>query len=94
MSVLGANVLETRELANSGVADAPLEGTVNEMDAGKGHISVAAYESARNSISKEVYEDTPTEEELQTLRRVSGKIPWTAWTIGEYTRRAGDTFAD
>lgn len=83
MSVLGANVLETRELAKSGVADAALEGTTNEANAGKGHISIAAYESARNSISKEVYEDTPTQEELQTLRRVSGKIPWTAWTVGE-----------
>lgn len=23
----------------------------------------------------------PTVEEMKTLRRVSGKIPWTAWTI-------------
>ena len=25
--------------------------------------------------------ETPTEEELATLRRVSGQIPWTAYTI-------------
>lgn len=25
--------------------------------------------------------ETPTEEELRTLRRVSGQIPWTAFTI-------------
>lgn len=25
--------------------------------------------------------DEPTMEEMKTLRRVSGKIPWTAWTI-------------
>ncbi|KAK5085341.1 hypothetical protein LTS08_003195 [Lithohypha guttulata] len=81
MSVLGANVLETRELAKSGVADGFVEGTSAEAKAGQGHISLAAYESGRNSISKEVYDDTPTEEELHSLRRVSGKIPWTAWTI-------------
>ena len=25
--------------------------------------------------------DTPTEEELHSLRRVTGKIPWTAYTV-------------
>lgn len=25
--------------------------------------------------------EEPTMEEMKTLRRVSGKIPWTAWTI-------------
>ena len=26
--------------------------------------------------------ETPTEEELETLRRVVGKIPWVAFTVG------------
>lgn len=83
MSVLGASTLETAELAKSGVADAPLQGTSLEAKAGGGHISSAARTSFSNSFSmkQDVYDDTPTDEELKTLRRVSGKIPWTAWTI-------------
>lgn len=33
------------------------------------------------TASDDSWPDKPTEEELQTLRRVSGKIPWTMWTI-------------
>lgn len=75
--------LENMEIAKSGVADAPIAGTRKESIAGKGHMSVAGVESDSNSLvaKQERYEDTPTEEELHTLRRVSGKIPWTAWTI-------------
>lgn len=85
MSVLGGNIVDSAELAKSGVADAPLQGTTKEMNVGRGSMDVgmARADSNDNSMLKtgEVYEDTPTEEELKTLRRVSGKIPWTAWTI-------------
>lgn len=85
MSVLGANTLETAEIAKSGVGDAAIAGTRRESKAGRGRISVTGMESDSGSFSKQDrYEDTPTEEELHgpnALRRVSGKIPWTAWTI-------------
>jgi POT family proton-dependent oligopeptide transporter len=32
-------------------------------------------------MSAEEYDDIPTEEDLRTLRRVSGKIKWTAYTV-------------
>lgn len=78
--------LENMEIAKSGVADAPIQGTRKESIVGKGHISAVGVESDDNSLvaKQERYEDTPTEEELHganALRRVSGKIPWTAWTI-------------
>ena len=85
MSVLGGNVIDSAELAKSGVGDAAIQGTSKEIRAGRGSMDVGVTRAASsdNSMLKtgEVYEDTPTEEELQTLRRVSGKIPWTAWTI-------------
>lgn len=82
MSVLGGNVLDASELAKSGVADAPLQGTSREAKSGEGHISAAVDSSSTNSTHKgEVYEDTPNDEDLKSLRRVSGKIPWAAWTI-------------
>lgn len=81
-------MLEAAELAKSGVSDAPIHGTRRESIVGKGHITEAAAveQSDENSLvaKQERYEDTPTEEELHganALRRVSGKIPWTAWTI-------------
>lgn len=79
-----STALNVAEIAKSGVADAPLAGTRRESKAGEGHISVALAESEDASITKERYEDSPTEEELHgaaALRRISGKIPWTAWTI-------------
>jgi POT family proton-dependent oligopeptide transporter len=82
MSVIGGNILDDAELAKAGVGDAATQGTTAEAKSGHGRMSIVAAESTRGSISKaERYEDTPTDEELQTLRRVSGKIPWTAWTI-------------
>jgi POT family proton-dependent oligopeptide transporter len=82
MSVLGGNVLDGAELAKAGVGDAATQGTTKEAQSGHGRMSITAAESTRDSITKqERYEDTPTEEELHSLRRVSGKIPWAAWTI-------------
>lgn len=45
-----------------------------------------ALSSTDNEYHGEVFEadlegEEPTEEELKTLRRVSGKIPWTAFTV-------------
>lgn len=83
MAMVGGNVLESAELAKAGVSDAGIQGTINEAKAERGRMSItAANAEDNNSLTKpEVYEDTPTEEELQTLRRVSGKIPMVAWTI-------------
>lgn len=79
MSVLGNNVLETVEIAKSGVADAPVLGTSKEAKLGRGSIDVGRMDAM--SSSSELSDDKPTEDELHTLRRVSGKIPWTAYTI-------------
>ena len=85
MAAIGANSLDAAELAKAGVPDATLQGTVKELAAGEGRMSISAPSLGQARV--EVYEDTPTEEEMHTLRRVSGKIPWTAqyaqeaWTM-------------
>ena len=80
MSTFAANVLENAELAKAGVGDAGIQGTITEAKSGIGRMD--ASDSLHDTDHKqERYEDTPTDEELNSLRRVSGKIPWTAWTI-------------
>ncbi|KAH9909595.1 peptide transporter PTR2 [Xylariomycetidae sp. FL2044] len=77
---------DTVEIAKSApVADASKLGTLAEAAAGQGTINVekvgALVESDSNGLSATEYDDTPTEEERLTLRRVSGPIVWSAYTI-------------
>lgn len=63
------------------------------VELAKGHEPVLPSEEKRGLDEKELGEfseegsvnasqsDAPTEEDLKTLLRVSGKIPWTAYTI-------------
>lgn len=71
--------LEAPIIAQAAVADAPLAGTVNEKKLGRG--SIEATRVSTQSHSADYYDDEVTEEDLRTLRRVSGKIPWTAFTV-------------
>lgn len=72
------------ELAREGLDPGPPMGTVEELKAGKGRmvrddvLDVAPAYSSENDIQDH---DKPTEEDLQTLRRVSGKIKWTAFSV-------------
>lgn len=84
MHTLGADTFNSAELAKASVADGPAHGTsLDTSQVGRGRNTSGTLDSTTNSVSakQEVYNDTPTEEELKTLRRVSGKIPWIAWTI-------------
>jgi POT family proton-dependent oligopeptide transporter len=52
------------------------------MMAGRGSMDPAKYPAeVYESTEEEDYDDKPTEEELKTLRRVSGKLNWAIWTI-------------
>jgi len=55
------------------------------MEVAKGHdpaLPAPTKESLRSDSSTQNDEfEIPTEEELVTLRRVSGQIPWTAYTV-------------
>ena len=62
-----ANDLETMEMAKSHVPQIAIPDTKESID-------------TTSSTRHEEYE-IPTEEEMLTLRRVSGKIPWTAYTV-------------
>ena len=72
------------ELTREGVpvAAAPL-GTVAEVKAGEGHIDITkeAELSPSDDGTATEFDDLPTEEEMHTLRRVSGKIKWSAYSI-------------
>lgn len=74
--------LDTAEIAKAADPKAAVLGTTIEARAGKGSIDVEKI-PAMTETSADVmeYDDTPTEEEMQTLRRVSGQIPWSAFTI-------------
>lgn len=71
---------ESTEIAKSHVPEAAIQGTEKELTAGRGSIDPGKY-PPHDELSVEEYEDTPTEEDLRTLRRVSGKLKWAVWTI-------------
>lgn len=62
-----ASGLETMEMAKSHEPKMALQDTKESVD-------------ISSSTQHEEYE-LPTEEELATLRRVSGQIPWTAYSV-------------
>ncbi|KIW15809.1 hypothetical protein PV08_05859 [Exophiala spinifera] len=71
--------LEAPIIAQAAVADAPLAGSAREKQLGRGSIDAAAVSIPSHSSDQD--DDEVTEEDLKTLRRVSGKIPWTAFTV-------------
>lgn len=60
-----------------------MQGTAFERNAGRGSMDVGKAEPLYEvrTPETEVYDDLPTEEDLKTLRRVSGKINWAAYTV-------------
>lgn len=79
MSAIASN--EAPIIAQAAVPNAPLAGTVAEKRLGRGSIDGGVQEVPRASADGFDDDDDVTEEELHTLRRVSGKIPWPAFTI-------------
>jgi POT family proton-dependent oligopeptide transporter len=84
--------LDMDVIAQAGIADAEHHG-VHPHDS-KGHMDVSRDKETAvadketlgsvhnvHSHDEEDWPDKPTDEELKTLRRVSGKIPWIMWTI-------------
>lgn len=78
MSAIATN--EAPIIAQAAVPDAPLAGTPAEKRLGRGSIDGGVQEVPRSSADFDE-DDEVTEEELHTLRRVSGKIPWPAFTV-------------
>lgn len=62
-------------LANAEAPQAPIEG-----EKAIGHVDVDKISQSGTS-DEDWYEGKPTQEELKSLRRVSGKIMWSMWTI-------------
>lgn len=77
------NTIDAGELAKAHVPSAAMQGTTFETKAGRGSIDVGKTQtlSSVRSPESEELDDTPSEEDLRTLRRVSGKINWAAYTI-------------
>jgi POT family proton-dependent oligopeptide transporter len=74
--------LDNDAIAQAGLADAEHKGLAHNP--AKGSIDVhnkEALPSAHDLDDDEDWPDKPTEEELSTLRRVSGPIMWSMWTI-------------
>lgn len=74
-------------IARAGLADAEHHGVVHNLAKGSIDVKKEDKEVLEHSQSLSVqedddwYEGKPTVEEMHTLRRVSGKIMWSMWTI-------------
>jgi len=74
MSAIATN--EGPILAQAAVPNAPFLQTVDEKRMGHGSVDTSHLPS-----DSSLGEDDVSEIDLKTLRRVSGKIPWTAFSI-------------
>lgn len=73
---------ESVEIAKAGIPAAAPAGTEKEQAVGRATMVPEEKEPSANYDSTETeYEDTPTEEELKTLRRVSANLRWPIFTI-------------
>jgi proton-dependent oligopeptide transporter, POT family len=79
MSALANN--EAPILAQSAVTDAQATFTANEKKLGRGSIDVTNSPVDDVDAASDITDVEPSEEDLRSLRRVSGKIPWIAYTI-------------
>lgn len=75
--------LDTDAIAQAGLADAEHGGVYNNPAKGSMDVTKEKETLGHDVVSTDSndYPDKPTEEEMQTLRRVSGKIKWSMWTI-------------
>ncbi|QPG96695.1 hypothetical protein C2857_005013 [Epichloe festucae Fl1] len=78
--------LDNDAIARSGLADPETRG--HAVNPSKGSMDVHAREASLQNRDGRMlddddddYEGKPTDEEMRTLRRVSGKIMWAMWTI-------------
>jgi proton-dependent oligopeptide transporter, POT family len=79
MSALGHN--ESEIVAAASVTDAQHIFAATEKELGRGSIDVGKKPSFELRATDAHEDDGVTEEDLLTLRRVSGKIPWPAYTL-------------
>ena len=78
MSAIATN--EAPILAAASVEDAQHIFAAHEKDLGRGSIDAGKHGSVDVHSTTDA-DNGISEEDLATLRRVSGKIPWTAYTI-------------
>jgi proton-dependent oligopeptide transporter, POT family len=80
MSAIASN--EAPIVAQTQVTDAQYVFSAEEKKLGRGSIDVGKPHAAVDiDDASDITDVEPNEEELQSLRRVSGKIPWQAFTI-------------
>ncbi|KAI5202111.1 PTR2-domain-containing protein [Aureobasidium subglaciale] len=77
------NVIDNNDLAKAHVPEAAIQGTAYEIHAGRGSMDVGKSQPLYEVRTPETEEedDTPTEDDLKNLRRISGKIKWAAYTV-------------
>lgn len=73
--------LDADTIAQSGLVDAEHHGLPATMAKGSMDVRKHSLPSHDGSSEDEEWADKPTEEELFSLRRVSGPIMWSMWTI-------------
>ncbi|RMZ90734.1 hypothetical protein DV736_g2033, partial [Chaetothyriales sp. CBS 134916] len=79
MSAVAHN--EAPVVAQAQIPDAQNAFAADEKAAGRGSIDVDKKPVLNIDTASDITDVEPSEEELETLRRVSGKIPWQAFTV-------------
>lgn len=74
LPIMNPDAVDTAEIAKTTLVHPP---------AARGSIDVEKLRATTETTGSDdlYHDDEPTEEEMNTLRRVSGKIPWAAFTI-------------
>ncbi|KAI0024491.1 peptide transporter PTR2 [Xylariomycetidae sp. FL0641] len=79
----GLDNTDQAEIAKAGVIGAAAAGTTAEALAARAPIDAEKLATVTHAHEPDgAHEETPTDEELATLQRVSGPIVWSAYTIG------------
>ncbi|QUC16341.1 uncharacterized protein UV8b_00582 [Ustilaginoidea virens] len=75
--------LDNDAIVQSHLADAEHHGIHNHLNKGSVdlHVRKASLQHHQVMLDDDDYEGKPTDEEMKTLRRVSGKMMWAMWTI-------------
>lgn len=85
VKLVGADEIAHAELAREGLPkETPLtpHSHGQEHKTSEGTMSVGKVNDlSHSSLNEDEYDDYPTEEDMKTLRRVSGKINWAAYSV-------------
>lgn len=80
-AVIGDDLAAMAEARRPSIVHHPMKDSEKAAMYGDSKEVSGSHRTSSNGEGLTVDGEEPTMEEMKTLRRISGKIPWTAWTI-------------